>query len=64
MQGGVAAVTPDGRLSDNSDGVGWFVHGTTGNDEPAGEFYTDQELVPHDLIISWRRACTHRPRSP
>ncbi|WOC63476.1 hypothetical protein RI444_22750 (plasmid) [Paenarthrobacter sp. AT5] len=57
-EGWVAAVAPDGRLSASSNGTGMFVHGTTGDYEPAGEFYPDQEIVPHDLIMSWRGACT------
>ncbi len=57
-EGWVAAVAPDGRLSGSSTGVGVFVHGITGDYEPAGEFHPDEEIVPHDLIMSWRGACT------
>ena len=57
-EGYVAAIAPDGRLSSGSTGAGMFVHGITGNYPPAGEFYPDEEIVPNDLIMSWRGACT------
>lgn len=57
-EGWVAAIAPDGRLSSGSMAGGMLVHGTTGNYEPAGEFNPDQEIVPDDLIMSWRGACT------
>ncbi|TQS88622.1 hypothetical protein EU811_20990 [Arthrobacter sp. TS-15] len=57
-EGWVAAIAPDGRLSSGSTGEGMFVHGITGNYLPAGEFYPDEEIVPNDLIMSWRGACT------
>ena len=57
-EGWVAAIAPDGRLSASSTAGGMLVHGITGQYQAAGEFAPDEEIVPDDLIMSWRGACT------
>ncbi|NHW48608.1 hypothetical protein HAV21_17180 [Paenarthrobacter sp. MSM-2-10-13] len=57
-EGWVAFVAPDGRLSGSSTGAGVLFHGITGEYPHAGEFNPDEEIVPNDLIMSWRGACT------
>ncbi|MGP0224069.1 hypothetical protein [Paenarthrobacter sp. NCHU4564] len=58
-EGWVAAVAPDGRLASGSTADGMLVHGITGRYKVAGDFVApDQEIVPDDLIMSWRGACT------
>lgn len=56
-EGWVAPITPDGRLTGSSTGEGMLVHGITGRYKPAQDL-PDTEIVPHDLIMSWRGACT------
>lgn len=55
-EGYVAAIAPDGRLASGGVAEGILVHGITGEYKPAGE--SDEEIVPDDLIMSWRGACT------
>ncbi|MET3370656.1 UNVERIFIED_CONTAM: hypothetical protein ABIE34_003933 [Jeotgalibacillus campisalis] len=57
-EGYVAEIAPDGRLSGSSTSAGILFHGITGHYQPAGESDPNDEIVPHDLIMSWRGACT------
>ena len=58
-EGWVAAISPDGRLSSGSTAGGMLFHGITGRYKVAGDFVApDQEIVPDDVIMNWRGACT------